>query len=407
MMHLINSRKDKRMNERVGKVAAKKFLLLGGILMLGLSLYGCGSEEPPARQAPPVTVGAPTISTVREYVIFTGFSRAVESADVVARVAGNLESVDFQPSSQVKKGDLLFTIEKTKYKALRDAAEAGVHSAEADLLRAETELKRVEKASRSRAVSEMDVDRARADRDMAIAMVASTKAKLDEAELNLSYTDVVSPIDGVVSRRLVDAGNLVGQSGPTQLTRVNKVQPIYVYFHAPESVVLRFLRNKPKDVSQKVHSEDQREARVALATDTGYPHLGHIDYVDNEVNSATGTIEMRVVLENENRQIFPGLFVRVKVTGPEIPDAVQVPEVAVGTDLGGKYVLAVGENNIVEQKYVTLGEPQEGGLVHIAEGLDGTETIIVNGLVFARPGLPVTPLTAEQFKAMQAKAGQG
>jgi len=124
------------------------------------------------------------------------------------------------------------------------------------------------------------------------------------------------------------------------------------------------------------------------------------------VDTSTGTIEMRVVLENEDLEIFPGLFVRVKVTGPEIPDAVQVPEVAIGTDLGGKYVLTVGDNNIVEQKYVTLGEPQEGGLVHITEGLEGTEMIIVNGLVFARPGLPVTPLTPEQFKAMQAEAAQ-
>jgi multidrug efflux pump subunit AcrA (membrane-fusion protein) len=124
------------------------------------------------------------------------------------------------------------------------------------------------------------------------------------------------------------------------------------------------------------------------------------------VDATTGTIEMRVVLENERLQIFPGLFVRVKVTGKNIPDAVQVPAVAIGTDLGGKYVLAVGENNIVEQIYVTPGEPQEEGLVHIKDGLDGTETIIVNGLVFARPGLPVTPLTPEQFKAMKEQAAQ-
>jgi RND family efflux transporter MFP subunit len=406
MMHQVNSRKDKRMKEPVGMVTAKQFLLLGGILMLGLGLYGCGSGEPPARQAPPVTVGKPTISTVREYSIFTGFSRAVESSDVVARVAGNLETVEFEPSTQVKKGDLLFTIEKTKYKALRDAAVASLHSAEADLLRAETELKRVEKASKSRAVSEMDVDRARADRDMSIAAVALARANLDEAELNFSYTDVVSPIDGTVSRRLVDPGNLVGQSGPTQLTRVNKLQPIYVYFHAPESLVLSYLEGRGKDEDGGFENENRVEARVALANDTGYPHVGHLDYVDNEVDTRTGTIEIRLVVENKKLEIFPGLFVRIKLTGPEIPDAVQVPEVGVGTDLGGKYVLAVGENNIVEQKYVTLGEPQEGGLVHIKDGLEGTETIIVNGLVFARPGLPVTPLTPEQFKAMQEQAAQ-
>ena len=141
---------------------------------------------------------------------------------------------------------------------------------------------------------------------------------------------------------------------------------------------------------------------MALANEKGFPHTGEIDFIDNEVDVTTGTIELRARLENADQQIFPGLFVRVKLTGREIPDAVQVPQVAVGTDLGGKYVLAVGENNIVEQRYVELGAPQENGLVHIRDGLEGTETIIVNGLMFARPGMPVTPLTAEQFKAMQA-----
>jgi RND family efflux transporter MFP subunit len=240
---------------------------------------------------------------------------------------------------------------------------------------------------------------------MAIAAVSLAKANLSEAELNFSYTDVVSPIDGVVSRRLVDAGNLVGQAGPTKLTRVNKLKPIYVYFHAPESEVLNYLADRPEGGVQAAQ-KDNIKAQVALANESGYPHTGVIDYVDNEVDATTGTIEMRVVLENENLQIFPGLFVRVKVTGKKIPDAVQVPAVAIGTDLGGKYVLTVGENNIVEQVYVTLGEAQEEGLVHIMDGLDGTETIIVNGLMFARPGMPVTPLTPEQFKAMQEQAAQ-
>ena len=406
MMRQVNSMKDERMGARVGKSVTGRFFPWAGLVVMALGLVGCGSEAPPARQAPPVTVGQPTVSTVREYALFTGFSRAVESADVVARVAGTLETAEFEPSSIVKKGQLLFTIEKEKYKALRDAAEASLHSAEADLLRAETELKRVEKASKSRAVSEMDVDRARADRDMSIAAVSLAKANLAEADLNYSYTDVVSPIDGTVSRRLVDPGNLVGQGGATKLTRVNKLKPIHVYFHASEAMVLRFLENRSKDMAKEVDSGDHGLAQVALANETGYPHTGRLDYVDNEVDRNTGTIELRVVLENEDLQLFPGLFVRVKMTGREIPDAVQVPETAVGTDLGGKYVLVVGEGNVVVQNYVTLGEPQEGGLIHVVEGLEGTETIIVNGLVFARPGLPVTPLTPEQFAAMQAQAAQ-
>lgn len=376
--------------------------LLMAILAFGVLVAGCGESQQAAQmQAPPVTVSKPEARTIQEYNLFTGSTRAAESADVVARVAGTLESVDFEPSARVSKGDLLFTIEATKYKAAYDSAVAALRSAEADLLRAETELKRVEKASRSRAVSEMDVDRSRADRDMAKARVSSAQASLDEAALNLSYTQVRSPIDGVASRNLVDVGNLVGQSGPTLLTRVNKLQPIYVYFHAPESVVLRYLARHKDNVGRDPHQGGVTEARIELANEENYPHVGVIDFIDNEVDRRTGTIELRVRLDNEDHSLFPGLFVRVRVTGQEIPDAVLIPETAVGSDLGGKYVLTIGENNIVEQKYVTLGAPQEDGNVHVQKGLEGTETIVVSGLMFARPGAPVTPLTAEQFEAMK------
>ncbi len=375
-------------------------------ITVGLAACG-GSEEAPPRQAPPVTVAPATKAAIRDYQVFTGSTRAVESADIVARVPGTLETVEFAPSAEVQAGQLLFTIEETKYRAARDAAQAAVQYAEADLLRTRTELERVEKASRSRAVSEMDVDRARANRDMAIAAVASARAHLDDAELNLSYTQVKSPIDGVTSRNLIDAGNLVGQGGPTLLTRVNKLQPIYVYFHAPESMVLRFLSARADILAEEKERGDGGGAFVARATDEGFPYPGVIDFVDNQVDRNTGTIEMRVRLENEDHLFFPGLFVRIKVLGRTVPDAVLVPEVALGTDLGGKYVLTVGENNIVEQKYVTVGLSQADGMVHIRQGLTGDETIIVNGLMFARPGLPVTPLTAEQFAARQQQAAAG
>jgi RND family efflux transporter MFP subunit len=339
-------------------------------------------------------------------MIFTGFSRAVESADVVARVSGLLETVEFEPSTPVKAGKLLFTIEKKHYQAARDSAFAALKSAEADLQRAETELKRVEQAIKTHAISEVDVDRARAARAMADSAVKSAQAALDQAELDLSYTRVVSPINGFVSRNLVDAGNVVGESGLTLLTRVNKLQPIHVYFNAPESLVLRYLAYmKEKEKRSDEDEEYKGEARVALATDEGFPHKGEIDFIDNQVNPDTGTIEMRIRLENEDLVLFPGLFVRVKLSGMELPGAVLIPETAVGTDLGGKYVLLVGENNIVEQRYVELGLPQDGGMVHVEKGLEGDETVIVNGLMFARPGLPVTPLTPEQFEAMQSQAG--
>lgn len=391
------------------KQHGRKLAAAAGLVMMGLALASCGSkDEAPAMQAPPVTVDKPIVRTIQNYSIFTGSSRAVESADVVARVAGTLETVEFEPSSEVKAGDVLFTIEDTKYRSLRDGARAMLESAQADLLRAEAELKRVEKASKSKAVSEMDVDRSKAGRDMAKAAVMSAQAELAEAELNFSYTKVVAPIDGIVNRNQIDAGNLVGQSGPTLLTRVNKMKPIYVYFNVPESTVLNFLSIRKKMEEMDPQKGGEVEARVELTNETGFPHVGIIDYVDNEVDARTGTIEMRMVLDNEDGAIFPGLFVRVMASGLDIKDAVLVPQTAVGSDLGGKYVLTVGENNMVQLVYVVLGQAQEDGTVHIQEGLEGNETIIVSGLMFARPGAPVTPLTAEQFEAMkQKKASEG
>jgi len=376
--------------------------LFFALLVLLLSLASCsGNEEAPARQAPPVTVAKPVVKNVSKFVVFTGSSKAFETADVVARVTGYLETVDFEASSMVKAGDLLFTIEDERYLAARDVAKASLESARADLLRSETELRRVEKASQSKAVSEMDVDRAKADRDMSVAAVASADARLSDAELDLSYTRVVSPIDGIASRNLVDRGNLVGAGVNTNLTRINRVTPIYVYFHAPESIVLDFLARKEQDKRRPDHPVE-----IALANEEGFPHKGIVDFIDNQVDPDTGTIELRARLENENLSLFPGLFVRIKVSGQEIPDAVLVPETAVGSDLGGKYILLVGENNIVEQKYVKLGAPQGDGTVHIESGLDGQETVIVNGLMSARPGLPVQPLTAEQFEAMKKQSQQ-
>jgi len=330
-------------------------------------------------------------------------------ADVVARVAGMLETVEFEPGRRVEKNEVLFTIEPDTYIASRDAAAASVKSAEAELLRAETELRRVERASQSNAVSDMDLDTAKASRDKAEAGLLSAQAVLADASLKLSYTSVRSPIEGVVGRNLVDAGNLVGQSGPTLLTTVNKLQPIYVYFHAPEPMVLRYLAADRELEGSEAEDEvrgKEGQALIELANETGFPHEGVVDFVNNTVDPNTGTIELRVRLENKRLSLFPGLFVRIKVIGSDIPDQVLVPESAVGSDLGGKYLYIVGENNIVEQRYVTPGLLQDDGTVQIPEGVSADEMIIVNGLMFARPGLPVTPMTAEQFQQMQKQMAE-
>jgi RND family efflux transporter MFP subunit len=368
-------------------------------LMFILLLTACQKEAPaPAeRAAPSVTVSKPLVKTIKEYNIYTGSTVAFGSADVVARVAGELESADFIASSRVKAGDLLFTIEKEKYQAQRDIDRALLQSARAELALASTEVKRMEQASKNQAVSELDVDKSKASRDVAIAKVKSAQASLAASELNLSYTKVLSPIDGVVSRSIVDVGNVVGNEGPTLLTRVNAMQPMYVYFNVPESSVLNMLdshsyrrakeQNTPNEISEI--EEQNRMAFVERANESGFPHQGIVDYIDNEVDMGTGTVDVRLRLSNEDDKFFPGLFVRVKVPGDEIHDAVLVKEVAIGSDLGGKYVLLVGENNIVSLIYVTLGLPQADGFVHVLSGLEGNETYIVNGLLRARPGLPV------------------
>lgn len=390
-----------QVNNQLKTSLFRRMLLVVTGLLLVLSLVSCQEAEQvqAVRAAPKVTVAQPVIETVKKYDIFTGSTRAVESADIVARVAGRLESVEFEPSTEVGAGDLLFRIEKEKYQAQRDSDRAFLQSTKASLALAQTEVKRMEQASRNRAVSELDVDTARANRDVAVATVRSAEAALAGSELNLSYTEVVSPIDGVVSRELVDAGNLVGQSGTTLLTRVNKMQPIYVYFNVPESLVLNFLdklnqrrdgksdiTNEPTEVEKLKHA-----AFVQRANETDFPHEGVVDYIDNEVDRNTGTIEIRARLTNENGNFFPGLFVRIKLPGADIENAILIKEAAIGSNLGGKYVLVVGDDNIVALRYVKLGLPQEDGYVHVISGLEGNETYIVNGILRARPGLPVQP----------------
>ena len=359
---------------------------------------GCGgSAEPVAPPPPDVGVAQPIKRDVTLYSEHLGTTEAFESVEVKARVSGELEQITFEPSTIVQEDEQLFVIEPRQYKAERDAAFAGLKSAEADLARAESDLKRVEQAVKTNAVSQSDVDLARAQRDMASAAVLSAKAKLDSAELQLSYTQVRAPITGQVGRNRVDRGNIVSGSQGTLLTTVNRMQPMFVYFDAPEEIVLRALQNMNLTTVVDINAEDEvsrrgvTNAEVATLIDEGYPYSGPIDFVSNTVDAATGTIQVRAVLPNEEMNLFPGLFVRVRIPMGTLENAVLIREEALGTDLGGRYVYVVGEGNVVEQKYVELGPVESDGMVPITEGLDGSETYIVDGMLRARPGMPVSP----------------
>lgn len=373
-------------------------------LAAALGVAGCGSGEEQGPPAPEVTVSKPVLRDVVFSVEFTGTTRAVESTEVRARVAGVLQRIAFQPSTIVEEGQLLFVIEPEEYRAAREEALGSMRAAVADSALKESNLARVLQAAQTEAVSEQDVDRARAERDAAIAAVLGARGRLSRAQLDLDYTEVRSPITGQVGRNRVDAGNLVGHGEPTLLTTVNKIDPIFVYFDAPESLVLRLLDfERRRDQYSEEELGELGKAYVATAEDRGFPHQGEIDFIGNTVDPTTGTIEMRAAVPNGDDILFPGLFVRVRMPGRLRKDAVLVNETAVGTDLGGKFVMVVGEGNLVEQRYVSLGQLQDDGMIVVEEGLVAAETYVSNGLLRARPGFPVTPLTEEEMAARLAE----
>ncbi len=379
-----------------------KLIAIGTVAMV---VVGCGSDAPPPPPPPTVTVAKPQLRDVTHYAQFTGTTQANESTNIRARVSGNLERMLYTPATFIEKGELLFQIEKTEYEAARGEARASLEAAEADLKAKKSDLERIEQAIKSNAVSEQDLDRAQANFDMAGAAVLSAQSRLARAELDYSYTDVRSPIAGFVGRNQVDPGNLVGAGEPTLLTTVRNVDPMFVYFDAPEIAIIRLLqmvRDEGKKigsvsarggtVDEKMESEDAVNGWIALSTDEGFPHKGYIDYIDNTVDPSTGTIEIRIVVPNHEQLLFPGLFVRVRLAGETVQNAVTIDEKAVGSDIGGKYIYIVGDDNVVEQRYVTLGPVSEDGLISVVDGLEADEDYIINGILRARPGLPVTPV---------------
>lgn len=357
-------------------------------LAISTALFGCGKKEGGSPTPPTVTVATPVEKDVQTYAEFTGYTAAVESVDIRARVKGFLEKVAFEDAAFVKEGDLLFIIEQDPYKAQRDQTKATLASAKAELERAEIDLKRVEQAAKTNAVSQEEVTNRRAQRDMAAAAVEEQKAELEQARLNLGYTEVRSPINGRVSRRLVDEGNLVGAGQNTLLTTVVTMDPIYVYFEVDERKLIEGLKRNPQAFDEK----KDYPFYVGLDTEEGYPHKGVLDYISNVVDQNTGTITARGILQNKKKELYPGMFARVRVPAKVEENALLVEEKAVGTDLGGKYLYVVKKDNTVEHRRIELG-PQDGEMRVITKGIGKVDRYIVDGLQFARPGLPVTPKT--------------
>jgi len=365
---------------------AAAFLAVAGMTV------GCGGQPETVAPPPPeVTVATPTQRDVTLFEEFVGTTQARESVEIRARVQGYLEKMAFVPSSFVRKGELLFVIEPGPYQARRDRAAAGLESAAAGLRRADSDLDRLEQAVKTNAVSQQEVTRARAERDQASAALLEAEAVLTTADIELSYTTVTSPIDGMVSRNAVDLGNLVGAGEATLLTTVRRIDPIYAYFDVDEPFFAQLLEKRG---GHRGPDQADKIPVSLVVNETGLEIEGEVDAVDNTVDPATGTIQIRAVFPNPDAKVFPGFFVRVRLPGEFLEDAVLVEETALGTDLGGRYAMVVGDDNVVEKRYIQPGPLEDDQKRVVLEGMEPGESYITVGLQRARPGMPVTPKPA-------------
>jgi membrane fusion protein, multidrug efflux system len=377
---------------------------LAGSALLALLLAGCGEENTYVPPPPPsVTVGKPVQQTVTDTIQLTGNTQSSNTVNLVARVAGYLQSVNFEDGSFVKKGDLLFVIEPEPYEANVQLAKATVEQQQATLTQATSEYERQQRLIKQKATSQSEVESWQAQREAAQAAVDEANANLKIAQINLGYTRIVAPFDGRIGAHLVDPGNLVGAGQPTQLATIDQLAPIYVYFNVDEQDVLR-LRAGLRAAGKTLADVQPVKLGVALQNETGYPHEATLDFVASDVDQSTGTLQARGVIENKDYTFLPGLFVRVQVPVGTTANALLVPDRALGIDQRGHYLLVVGKDDVVEQRPVEIGALQDGGLRVITQGLSVDDQVVVDGLQRAIPGSKVAPREAQPAAAPASTA---
>jgi RND family efflux transporter MFP subunit len=362
---------------------------IGVLLVCAFLLSACGDQNvyvaPPA---PKVTVSQPVRRGVTDYLEFTGNTKAFNTVQLKARVEGYLEKIYFQDGDLVKKGQLLFLIQQNTYEDKLKQAEAQILANKARLEHAQTEYDRFTRLVKQKAAAQTDVDKWHYERDSAQAAVMNAEAQRDLAQLNLSYTQVRAPFDGQIGRRLKDVGNLVGAGEKTLLAEVNQINPIYVYFTINEHELLQIMgRTKGR---KEVIEKEKHPVYFGLANEKGYPHKGYLDFAAITVSPTTGTLMLRGIFPNPDYKILAGLFARVRAPLGEPRPALMVPEVAIGFDQLGPYVLTVSEKKVVKRVSVKLGTTVDDYQV-VTEGLKGNEWVIVNGLLRAIPGKQVNP----------------
>lgn len=356
---------------------------------------GCQKAPPSARTPDPVTVEfvTPTVDSVTPYEEFGGKTAAADTVELRSRVTGYLRRVNFVDGENVDAGDVLFEIEDATYRAELAETEATVKQRTADVQRLRTELQRLERLKKSEATTQQEIDRLTFETDAAEAALAAAAALRDQARLNLEFTKVIAPIAGRIGRRLVDPGNLV-QADATPLAIIVSLDPIYAYFEYDERSVLAMRRLVEEGKLTAAPDRDQ-PVQISLAGEDRYELTGKINWVDNQLDMATGTLRARVAVSNQKELLSPGMFVRLRVPLGPAQQSLLIPEQALGTDQGQKFVYVVTGSNEIENHRVEVGWLENGKRV-ITSGLSESDWVVITGLqrikakskVIAKPWIP-------------------
>lgn len=366
--------------------------------VVALALAGCEEKNTYVAPPPPTVTIAPALEQpVTRFLELTGNTASINTVDLNARVEGFLTDIKYKDGALVKKGTVLFVIEQDQYKADVAQAEATLAANQALQVQAEAEYNRQNQLAKQDFASQATLDQARAKRDQAVANVQNAQANLDLAKINLGYTEVAAPFDGVVTAHLQDVGALVGYGSPTKLATIVEVSPIYVWFSLSETQVLNIkqaLAARGRTIQSVSENMGDIPVEIGLQTETGYPHMGKLDYISPQVDPNLGTLTVRAIFENKDLSLLPGLFTRIRLPLGPAEGTVVVNDTAIGTNQTGSYVLVVDKDKTVQQVQVKMGQLQDKGLRAINSGLTAGQEVVVNGLQRAIPGSKVETQSA-------------
>ena len=379
------------------------------VAICALALAACnGAKNAYVAPPPPkVVVAQPLQRPVTLYFELTGNTQAFNSVDLVARVQGYLESIDYKDGAFVTKGSQLFGIERDTYQAQLDQANAALVTAEATHVYNQAEYQRQATLGRQDFSSQATVQQWKSNVEQATGSVANAKAQIELAKINLAYTNVGAPFDGIVTNHLVDVGALVGVSGPTKLATIVQTDPLYVYFNLSEPQVLA-IKESNAEAGLPFRTTDLSgiPVDIALQGEQGYSHKGHMDYASPQVDASTGTLTVRGVFGNKDHTLLPGLFVHVRTPVSHQEKALLTQNAAIGVSQEGSYVLVVGADNVVQRKIVKTGDRQ-GQLRIIESGLDPSDWVVTEGIQRAFPGAKVEPERTQLAADASEAAGAG